>query len=162
MNGETNFHSYDLLIGVIVYGMRKSFVLLLHFLVLVFCFVGFTCSCCVQFSESHCVWCIVNYCCDWCARLADHYCMRLTMIKHLQLLFHVSVSFSRFNVFLYGWCVFYNAGHCVWCTEVVNFCLFRCFRFTGHYCVKHKAYMASNVILLLGTCPVIEWLLLLK
>ena len=144
--------------------MRNRFVLLpvLHLLVLVFCCIGYMCFCCVQFSVRHCLWCIINCCCDWCARPADHYCMRLIMIMHLQLLFHVSVSFSRFNVFLYGWCAFYNAGHCVWCTEIVNFCLVRCFRFTGHYCVKHKAYMASNVILLLGTCPVIEWLLLLK
>ena len=147
-----------------MYGMRKRLVSLFHFLVLVFCFVGFMYVWRVKFNDSHCVWCVefINYYCVRCARLADHYCVRLIIRMHFELLFHFSALVSPVIGFLYVWCIQYSDGHCVWCAEFINYYFVRCSRTVGHYRVKLEAQVASNIILMMVTCSVIVWQLLLK
>ena len=64
-----------------MYGMRKRLVSLFHFLVLVFCFVGFTYVWRVKFNDSHCVWCVelINY---YCAGVLDRSLMFETNYKN--------------------------------------------------------------------------------
>ena len=156
--------------------LRQQLQLLFNFLVLFSRFISFFDVWCVLYSDDHCVQRakFINYyfvlgvlnlltiAVVGVIDLLIHYCLRLILRQHLQLLFNFLILFSRFISFFYVWCVLFGDGHCVRCAEFINYYFVRCSQIAGHYCVNPKAHVAGIIILLLDTCSIIVWLLLLK